>query len=152
MRQLLIVGMALVATLAVAQEWDVSQTEDIMAGTTSTVLIGRAEVSQATLRDAALVFRFDGEAVEAFVHWGGYTMERTARLLVRYGDDAPEIVKVSMSTSREAMFFEDARAALARVIALGPEGTVVIQAERNTGITSAARWIVGDLAETVEGL
>ena len=150
MKRLLVVAMmALIAGSAYAQLWDVSHDEDLMSGTTQAFVMGTAEISQGTLRDAMFVFRFTDDALRAYVYWGGYNMEDPPFIAMRFGDDDPEVVRGTLSTTREATFFPDDWYILERLLALGPEGKVVIQAERNTGVMSTARWIVGDLAEHV---
>lgn len=151
-RLLMVAMMALIAGSAYAQLWDVSHDEDLMSGKTQTFVMGYAEVSRGTLRDAVIVLRFAGDELDAYVYWGGYNMESPPLIALKFGDDAPEIIRGTLSTSREATFFPDPWYILDKMVELGPDGRVVIQAERNTGVMSTARWIVGDLASQIETL
>lgn len=148
MKKGIMVAVMMVAAFVVgAQNWEVVEIEDLMAGTTQKLVASYADASQGVIGDPALGFRFNGDQVEAIVNWGGYSMEEETRILVRYGSRPVVRERVTLALSKEGHFLSDPEMFMMQVLALGPDGEVVIQATRATGPISVARWIVGDLAE-----
>ena len=114
-------------------------------------MIGQmAEVSQATLREPYfLIRRRANDQIEILIDWGGYSMADDATLLIRLGDAAAQRVRYGLSTDNEATFLRGAESILEQLKQLDCTDAIVAQAERRTGVTSVARWRVGDLHDAL---
>ena len=145
MKRLLLV--LLVLSAATLSAWEYTTTEDLMAGTVSRVAMLEAAASQGTVRSPALIIR-QGATLEAFVHWGGYSVDRDLKnAFIRIGEDDAFGWRVNLSQSREATFFHDAMELLRQL-----DGRVVMLVTSATGRDMVGLWEVTDIMDVLAAL
>lgn len=141
MKQKALMVVLLVVAAALHAQWHYDSVEDMMAGTTSQVMVLGAEAAQGTLNPPALFVRTsDGSEYDVFVHWGGYTIwEDNPRLIIRYGENEPLQWGASLSTNKNSTFLPREGKVLEYFSELSDGGKVVMQVERSSG-NMTARW------------
>jgi len=140
----------MVAIMAQETTWTTDTSIDLMTDKETFVIIGMAVVSQQTLRTPGIVIRKINDDLDVYIVWGGYSMEEEGMISVRFGSVEPVRLRFTLSTDDEATFVREPNDFLKSIALLGPDDTITIQAQRATGVTSVARWTVGNLVELIE--
>ncbi len=126
-------------------EWEAYDAEDLMAGVTKVFIVNTAVTSQGTLREPAILIRQGGEGYEVFIDWGGYNLDRKTRTMTaRFGDNEPETIPASLSTSAEAVFITDS---LNKLLEVDSFIALVYSA---TNRQMVAKWDVTGLKEALK--
>lgn len=153
MRKIIIALLVLLALPAAAEEtvefgsWELIITEDIMTGSADYMLVNMAEIAQGTLRNPVLIVRPDGEDLEAFVHWGGYSVDRDARTVEVMADGEPTTVPISLSTDGDSVFFRGEF-----ISQLQYYTNVAMLTSSNAGREMVARWDLSGYAEALQSM
>ena len=150
--KILAVVLVIVAIAVPGFTWEVTSSEDLMAGTQVWFLSSRSEVSQGTLREPAIVIRRGSDGTpELFINWGGYRLDGdTHPIIVRMGEANPEGWMVSLSTSGEATFIRQADEFIDALNELEPGQKVVAKSWRASGAAMTARWDTTGFREAYE--
>jgi hypothetical protein len=145
MRKMLFVVVLVLLTQFAMAEWEVVESEDLMAGTTTAFLFNEAAVSQGTLMEPAIAVRKDGEGYESFIHWGGYSLDSDSRnISVKFDDKDPETFRVSLSSDGEAVFMTEGF-----LEELMDSDEVVVLIYSATGRKMVAMWNVSGLRDKI---
>ena len=145
MKRLLLV--LLVLSAATLSAWEYTTNEDLMSGTVERLAILESAASQGTLQKPFIVLR-QGSRLEAFVHWGGYSIDRNLRnVLIRIGEDEAFGWRVNLSQTHEATFFIDAMELLRQL-----DGRVVMLVTSATGRDMVGLWQIDDIMEVLARL
>lgn len=145
MKKALMLGMIMVL-LAVSMaygQWETTERENLMEGTSSVVLGNPAMVSKGTLRNPAVIIR---AVDDVFIHWGGYSVDRNTQYIrLRIDDNEPKDVPVSLSADGTATFMSDEF-----VERIMQAQEVVAMVYKATGNPMVAKWDVSGLSELIE--
>jgi len=145
-KSIAVVVMMMVLTPIFA-EWRHSETEDMMAGTVSRVMMKKASAAEGTLNTPYLIVKHNGEKYSLYIAWGGYHMEYDPpKILAKFGDDVSSW-KITPSTNKEASFIGNTWGFIDLLIA---HDEVVLQQDRATGVKSVARWDVSDFEDALK--
>lgn len=144
-RTMMVMMIALVAISAGA--WEILNDEDLMTGETILVAYVEASAHQGALRAPMLIMRSDGDV---FVNWGGYSLDRdTRRVALRIGDGEPGLYPVTLSTTREATFFDDGDGLVEQAIGAG---MLVVDTTTATGREMVTQFKISGIAEVWQSL
>lgn len=143
MKKLLMLGLMLLVVSVAYGQWETMEREDLMEGTSSTILGNPAVVAQGTLRTPAIIIRATDDA---FIYWGGYDVDGGTRSIqLRIDDNEPENISVSLSADDTATFMPDDF--VQRIMGAKE---IIARVRKATGNPMVAKWDVSGLSVLIE--
>ena len=149
-KMLIIIALVAIAATATADDrtfgdWVIEGATDIMTGEPEYYMVTEAKAASGTLRDPVLVGRYNDGELDLILHWGGYRVDRDARIITMVlGSDNAQTARISLSTTREAVFLNDETIG----DMLGQE-TVAFEMQSATNRRMVARWDINGMVEAL---